>query len=329
MRWKKYSIKTTQEAEELISAMLMEMGIDGVLIEDKAPVPESANGGLFGDVLPDMPEDDHLAEVSFFIDYDEISDAEEEKLLSDVKAGLEEMRSYANVGEASVTKSVTEDIDWINNWKEHFESFEIDDIKIVPSWLEEEVDEKDYSMVLTIDPGTAFGTGKHETTQLAIKLIRKNLERGDAMLDVGTGSGILGIVSLKDGAGYVYGTDIDEMAFPALADNIEKNDIDKELFDYVMEDVIADDAARKNTLAVLSKKTGKEKYDIVVSNIIAEILSELIPNVPEMLKDGGWFVGSGILREKESLVRNALEGAGFTIEEVMYLGEWCGISARL
>ena len=330
MKWRKISITTTEEAEDLVAAMLDELGFEGVLIEDKAPVDPAANGGLFGDVLPDLPEDDHLAVVSSFIeDTPDRSPEEEKEMLARIEEELASMRAFCDIGEGRVSVSETEDKDWINNWKNYFHAFSVDDIRIIPTWEEEEVPEaeKTASMILRIDPGTAFGTGKHETTQLAIRQIRKYMKDGDTMLDIGTGSGILGIIALKSGASFVYGTDIDEMAFPALEKNLADNGIDDACFVRVQRDLITDAAAVTEAAAAVGKDGKEGRYDIVVSNIIAEILAKLTPIVPGLLRDGGIYITSGILREKESIVREACEKAGLTVKETTYQGDWCSVTA--
>ncbi len=332
MKWRKISVHTTEEAEDIVAAMLNDLGFEGVLIEDRAPVDPASNGGLFGDVLPDLPEDDHLAVVSSFTEALPDRDIEEEnEMIARIAEELEAMRAFCDIGEGRITLSETEDKDWINNWKNYFHAFSIDDIRIVPSW-EDVTDadtQTDPSMVLRIDPGTAFGTGKHETTQLAIRQIRSLINAGDTMLDIGTGSGILGIIALRSGASFVYGTDIDEMAFPALEKNLADNGVDGSDFVRVRRDLITDEDARKEALlAIPGSLPGQEKrYDIVVSNIIAEILEKLTPFVPGLLKDGGIYITSGILREKEDIVCTACRKAGLVVVAVTYQGDWCSVTA--
>ena len=330
MKWRKYTIHTLEGAEEPISGMLYDMGITAVEIEDKVPVPPEASGNLFGDVVPQMPENDPTASISFYTEWeDERKDADRERaLLTEVHARLQGMRAFLDIGEGTITTDETEDTDWINRWKEYFHRFYVDDIEIIPSWEEENAD-PDAKMVLRIDPGTAFGTGKHETTQLAIRQLRKTLEEekygraGAHVLDIGTGSGILGIIALKSGASFVYGTDIDPVAFPALEENLARNDLEHASFTRALQDVITDENARE---AVRSASKGG--YDIVTANIIAEILTSLTPFVPSFLRDGGIYITSGILREKEEMVRKAIEDAGLEVAAVTYQGEWCSVTAK-
>ena len=352
MEWIKYTIRTTEEAEDLLLAELADLGIESVEIEDLAPPDPAANGGLFGDVLPDLPEDDGLASVSFYLDEKQPED-ERTALLASVRERIESLREFTDVGEGTIFTSRTEEEDWINNWKQYFHAFSVDDIRIIPSWEESEEDGSDHAMLLHIDPGTAFGTGKHASTQLAIRLLRKYLKTGDAVLDVGTGSGILGIIALKSGAAYVCGTDIDPVAFPALAENVEKNGLADAPFDALQVNIITEEEGRdqvrralrtfRNTSATekpvpdcseqsdTTKESGSLKedgYDLVVANMIAEIIAELTPFVPEQLASGGIYITSGILREKEAVVRSALDRAGFEILEVLPMDEWCAVAAR-
>ncbi len=314
MKWKKFTIHTTSDAEDLVSGMLYELGITSIEIADKKPVMPEENGGYFGEVVPEMPEDDHKAEVMFYTD----EDTNVEELIAQVKEGLTDLKSYADIGEGSVTEDSTDEEDWVNNWKQYFHSFSIDDIYIEPTWEEgteeEEAAKKDASMILKIDPGTAFGTGKHETTQLAIRALRKYVKEGDEFLDIGTGSGILGIIALKSGAKHVFGTDLDDNTLPAITDNLKQNGISDEQFTRILGNIIDEKEAQD--------AVGYHKYDVVVANIIAEILAEITPHVPPTLKDGGIYITSGILSDRENLVIEAGEKAGLSVVEVNRMGDW-------
>lgn len=309
MKWFKYTINTTEAAEDYICSMLTSIGIIGVEIEDLMPVSAEESGGLFGDVVPDLPEDDGKARVSFYL----AEESDQEETLEQVRNGLMSLRTWTDIGEGTITTDVTEDKDWINNWKKYFHQFRIDDIVITPSWEEDEVPE-DAGMVLHIDPGTAFGTGKHESTQLAIRALRKYIEPGMDILDVGTGSGILGIIALKSGAGHVFGTDLDPNTIPAISENLENNSINDEVFDRVIGNLIDDPE--------IQDAAGYEKYDIALANIIAEILAPLTPEIPRHLKKGGLYITSGILHEREELVIDAARKAGMDVVEINRMGDW-------
>ena len=316
MEWKKFTITAPDTAEELICGMLAGMGYDSVEIEDSVPVGPEESGGLFGDVVPDMTGGDGKARISFYTE----ADADSGDVTGQIRRGLLELASFADIGACSVAESSTKEEDWINNWKEHFHRFRVDDIVIEPTWEAGTGEYGDAAMVLRIDPGTAFGTGAHESTQIAIRALRKYLKPGDRVLDIGTGSGILGIVSLKSGAESVFGTDLDPNTIPAIEDNLAQNGIDREKFTYVIGN-IADDPA-------VAGQAGFERYDITAANIIAEILTGITPVVPRHLKKGGLYITSGILTEKEPLVLEAAEKAGLSYVETIRMGEWSGIIFR-
>ncbi len=316
MKWNKFTVDTTTEAVDFISELFAEIGIDGIEIEDNIPLTEKETKGMFIDILPELPPDEGLAKVSFYLD--DTYDVED--TLRQVREGLEEINLFVNAGSMEIHASETEDKDWINNWKQYFKPFTVDDMLIKPTW--EEIPEGDQDkLLIQIDPGTAFGTGKHETTQLCIRAIRKYVKDGDMVLDVGTGSGILGIVALKLGAGHVAGTDLDENAINAVHENIAANGIDPKEFD-VMTGNLIDDPAIKDAC-------GYECYDIVVANILADVIIPLQAEVPPHLKKGGLFISSGIIDMKEEAVRQALlSNKELEIIEVNHQGEWVSFVAR-
>ena len=316
MEWKRFTIHTTEEAEEPVTALLAELGIEAVEVTDKRPFSAEESGGLYGDVVPEMPEDDHLAELSFYME----KDADCDSLLKELRSRLEALRNTMDIGSGRIEESVTREEDWINNWKDYFHSFRVDDILIRPSWESDKTEAGDAAMVLEIDPGTAFGTGAHESTQLAIRALRKYLKSGDSFLDIGTGSGILGIIALKSGASEVFGTDLDPNTLPAIEENLEANGLSDSHFVRVLGN-IADDPA-------VQEAAGFVHYDVVAANIIAEILSEITPRVPAHLKEGGYYITSGILEGHEDIVIDAAEKAGLRVTEINRLGEWMSIVFR-
>ena len=270
---------------------------------------------MFVDIMPEGPADDGIAYLSFYLE----EDADRENILKNVKNVLEELRSFTDIGEGSIEESWTEDKDWINNWKEYFHQFYVDDILIVPSWEEVKAEDKD-KMILHIDPGTAFGTGMHETTQLVIRQLKKYVKKGAEILDVGTGSGILGIVALKLGAAHVTGTDLDPCAVPAVAENKEANNISDEAFDMLIGNIIDDKEVQD--------QVGYEKYDVVTANILADVLVPLTPVIVHQMKKGAYYITSGILDVKEEVVAEAVRKAGLTLVEVTRQGEWVSVTAR-
>ena len=168
MKWNQFRLKTTTEAEDVVSSILADLGVEGVQIEDKVPLTESDKEQMFVDILPDIAEDDGVAYLTFYLDIEEDVEAK----MEEIKQELEEMRDFMDLGELTIEASETEDIDWVNNWKKYFHQFYIDDVLIIPSWEEVKEEDKD-KMIIHIDPGTAFGTGMHETTQLCVRAMKK------------------------------------------------------------------------------------------------------------------------------------------------------------
>lgn len=316
MKWSKFTLTTTTEAVDLISNLFDEIGIEGIEIEDNIPLTAAETKGMFIDILPELPPDEGVAKVSFYLD--DISDLE--RILEEIEQGLDELSAFVDVGERTIVASETEDKDWINNWKQYFKPFTVDDILIKPTW-EEIPEEHQDKLLIQIDPGTAFGTGQHETTQLCIRQLRKYITEETRILDVGTGSGILGITALKLGAREVFGTDLDENAIVAVRENLEANQISPDSFCVLQGNIIDDQAVQD--------QAGYECYDIVVANILADVIILLQKEIPAHLKKGGIFITSGIINMKEEAVKAALaENEALEVIETTYQGEWVSITAR-
>lgn len=325
MKWMKFRIKTVVEAEDIIISELYDRGLEGAQIEDKVPLTPLEKEQMFVDILPDGPEDDGIAYLSFFVEEKEDGALEimgerttREAVLEKVREELETLRQFCDIGEGSISVEETEDIDWINNWKQYFHQFYIDDILVIPSWEDVSVEDKG-RMVLHIDPGTAFGTGMHETTQLCIRQLRKYIAPGARLLDVGTGSGILAILSLMFGAGHAVGTDLDPCVAEAVEQNCSANDIDPSRFEMMIGNLITEKAVQD--------RVGYDCYDIVVANILADVLIALTPVVVGQLKKGGIYITSGIIDDKEQVVVEAVEAAGLKVLEVNRQGEWVSVTA--
>lgn len=315
MKWNQFRLKTTTEAEDIVSSMLMDLGIQGVQIEDRIPLTEEDKEQMFVDILPDIPEDDGTAYLTFYLDEEEDAGT----ILARVRRELEEMKSYVDVGECVIEESQTEDVDWVNNWKQYFHQFTIDDILVIPSW--EDVKEEDSKkMIIHIDPGTAFGTGMHETTQLCIRQLKKYVKPGMEILDVGCGSGILGMIALKFGAGHSVGTDLDPCAIDATHENMAANGIEKEQYEVMIGNIIDD--------VKVQDAAGYGRYDIVAANILADVLVPLTPVVTAHMKPGGIYITSGIIEEKEDVVVEAVKAAGLAVLEVNHQGEWVSVTAK-
>lgn len=315
MRWNKFTLKTLSAVEDIVISTLAEAGVEGVEIEDKVPLTEQDKQQMFVDILPEGPADDGIAYLNFYLDEDE----DKEALLERVREELEELRSFMDIGECTITESQTEDKDWINNWKQYFHQFYVDDILIIPSW-EEVKPEDENKMIIHIDPGTAFGTGMHETTQLCMRQLKKYVTADTQMLDVGTGSGILSIVALKLGAEHAVGTDLDPCAISAAKENLETNDIPDGKMDVLIGNIIDDKEVQD--------AVGYEKYDIVAANILADVLVPLTPVIVHQMKKGGIYITSGIIDEKETVVVDAVQAAGLEVLEVTHQGEWVSVTAR-
>lgn len=330
MKWKKLTLETTTEAVDLVSSMLDEIGIQGIEIEDKVPITEEEKQRMFIDILPDLGPDDGVANVNFYLDVEE----DENEIILKVKEGLEELSAFVNIGSGEIKASETEDKDWMNNWKEFFKPFRVDDtIVIKPTW-ETLSEVKDTDLVIEIDPGTAFGTGSHETTKLCILNMKKYMKPGDNLLDLGCGSGILSIIGMKLGAKLAVATDIDENAVNASVENAEVNHLNVKrlegsdtvlrnegLLELLDGNVIDDVNLRKNI--------GQNCYDVVVSNILADVIIPLSDVVAEFMKPDGVWISSGIIDMKEEEVKQALDKNGFDIVEVTKMGDWVSIVAKV
>lgn len=335
MKWLRFRIKTITEAEDILISSLYDIGLEGAQIEDKIPLSAWEKEQMFVDIFPDQPEDDGIAYLSFFLEEKEgdemaegsrypilLSGDEEvtaEEILTRAYAVLEEVKEFMEIGEGSITLEETEDLDWINNWKQYFHQFTIDDVLVIPSW--EEVEEQDQDkIILHIDPGTAFGTGMHDTTQLCIRQLRKYITPETVLLDVGTGSGILAILSLMFGAKKAVGTDLDPCAAEAVKENMAVNGIAWDDFSMMIGNIITDKQVQD--------QVGYERYDIVVANILAEVLVELTPVIVNQLKKGGIYITSGIIDDKEDTVISVVKAAGLEVLDVTYQGEWVSVTAR-
>lgn len=326
MKWRKYTVTTTTQAEDLVSSMLTDLGAEGVQIEDNVQLSEDDTKAMFVDILPELPPDDGTAKVSFFLEEDASGIhypdgiSGEEDLMAKIASGLSDLKLFVDTGEGSITCGDTEDKDWINNWKQYFKPFMVNDIVIKPTW-EKVPDDMQGRMVVDIDPGTAFGTGSHETTQLVIKQMEKYINSDTELLDVGCGSGILSVIGLMLGAGHVLGTDLDPNAIIATQENMEANGIESDRYE-VIEGNIIDDKK-------IQDYAGYEKYDVVTANILADIIIPLLGEIAVHMKHGAVIITSGIIDMKEQAVRAAFESnREFEIVETTYQGEWVSITAR-
>lgn len=319
MKWTKITIETTTEATDMISYALGEFGVEGIEVEDNIPLSEADKKAMFIDIVPELPPDDGIAKISCYID----GGTDVQGLCRYIEEQLEEMSAYMNTGSGRIFIGETEDKDWINNWKEFFHPFRLEEnIVIQPTWTES-ADVNEGDIIINIDPGTAFGTGSHETTKLCISSLKKyiNPDGKTKVLDAGCGSGILSIIALKLGACRVYGIDIDELAVKASKENLERNQIPEERYEIIKGDVIGD-REFADSIADIGQ------YDIVVANILADVIIPLSGVIRPFMKEDGVFITSGIINTKETDVKEALEVNGFEIVDVDHMGEWTAIVAK-
>lgn len=317
MEWTKVIIDTTVEAVDSITWFLGEMEIYSVEIEDHLPLTEEERREMYVDLLPDeIAPNDGKAKVSFYLEEDSNLD----EIVKNVKKELKELSTYMNIGSGEVTIDSTKEEDWVNNWKQYFKPFYVDDhIMVKPTWeVVENVPEGD--LIVEIDPGTAFGTGSHETTKLCMRQLKKYVKNDTVLLDVGCGSAILSILGLKLGAKYAVDTDIDPNAVRAANENFEVNHLEKDQYKVLLGNILEDEQMREDL--------GSECYDIVVANILADVIIPLSSLVPQFLKEDGVFISSGIINTKEEDVKQAILDAGMEIMEISHMGDWVSITAK-
>lgn len=323
MIWKKLTIETTTEAVDMISYTLGELGVEGIEVEDKIPLSEEDRKAMFIDILPELPEDDGVALISCYIDD---PDRDVGAFVKQLQEELEQIRQFMDIGTGTITVGETEDKDWINNWKEYFHPFRLENILIKPTWIDAaEVEKQPGDIMVEIDPGTAFGTGAHETTKLCIAQLRKYLNGRQEVFDVGCGSGILSIIAVKLGARQVFGMDIDPLAVEASYENIAVNHISREQAVFVQGNLLEE----SDPSALISAGRLEKQYDIVVANILADVIIPLSAKVGQYLKPEGIFIASGIINTKEGAVREALTTQGFQIIETTYMKDWVCMTAQL
>ena len=327
MKWMSIRIKTTTDAEDLIIGSLYLRGLEGAQIEDHIPLTPLEKEQMFVDILPETQEDDGTAYLTFYVEMEPdgrvlLNDTPytSDEVRAMIEEELEELSCFdMDLGDLTLTIDETEDIDWINNWKKYFHQFTIDDLLVIPSWETVAPEDAD-KRILHIDPGTAFGTGMHETTQLCIREMKKHITPDTKLLDIGTGSGILGIIALMYGIGSVRATDLDPCAVPAVDDNLTNNHIDKALFELKIGNIIDD--------SEVQDWAGYDTYDVVMANILADVLVPLMPAAVRACKRGGVIITSGIIEGKENLVADAMRECGLTVESITSQGEWRSVTGR-
>ena len=333
MKWTKLTLNTTTEALDYLGAIAMDLGLEGFEIEDNVPLSEEDKKRMFIDILPTLPPDDGRARVSFYVS----EDTDTEKLLEDIKREASDYESFCDFGEMTFAVGTTDDSDYINNWKKYFKSFRVNDrLVIKPTWEDEAPMATPSDTVIEIDPGTAFGTGAHETTKLCLLSMCEFMKKGDTCIDIGCGSGILSIASILLGARKAFGFDVDDNASKISVENAGINGIPaeyRESFENCELDKINDGSILFATGNPLESKElppslESHTFDFTAANILADVIIPLAPYARKLTKKDGIITCSGILTTKEASVARALEENGFTIVKIERMGEWSGITAR-
>lgn len=317
MKWNKITIDTTVEATDMISYELSEMGIEGIEVEDHVPLTEEERKKMYVDLLPDeIAPNDGKAKISCYIEPEE----DLESISLKIREMLSDISRFLDIGAGTLSYGETEDKDWINNWKQFFKPFRLDDTIIIkPTWEKAENVGPD-DIIVEIDPGTAFGTGSHETTRLCISQIKRFLKPGAKVLDLGCGSGILSIIALKLGAGSVVGTDIDPNAIIATQENLAVNHVEDGKMTAYEGNLLENEE--------LCQRIGDGQYDIVVANILADVIIPLSGIARRFMKKDGYFITSGIINTKAEEVEQVMRDNGFTIVDVIPMGEWVSIVGK-
>ena len=327
MKWNVIRIRTTNDVTDYLAGILFDLGFTGIEVTDTVQLSEQEKKAMFIDFLPELDESDKTAVVTCYTE----ENVDPGQAILQIREELEEYRAFLNPDAVSFETGVTEDTDWINNWKQFFKSFAVDeDIYIKPTWepMKEEFKDK---LVIEIDPGTAFGTGSHETTRLAIANMKKYLKPGDRLLDIGTGSGILSVIGMKLGAGKAIGTDIDPIAVRVAGENAEANGLS--VFAGAVSEV-PDGSVAFYTGNMLDDEAfcvpfSEQKYPIVVANILADVIIPLAPVVRRFLLPGGVFVCSGIINLMEEKTKKALTDLGYEILNEERMNDWVSYAVRL
>jgi ribosomal protein L11 methyltransferase len=309
MKWSEISIHTAQEAVEPISNILHEAGASGVEIEDYADFIKEREL-QFGEIY-ELDPNDYPAEGVVVKAYFPMNETLDDTIGS-IKAAINHLASYdIELGPNVVTLSEVHEEDWATSWKKYYHPVKVSDtFTIVPTW--EEYTPSAGERIIELDPGMAFGTGTHPTTVMCIRALERTVQKGDHVIDVGTGSGILSIAAAKLGAASVQAYDLDDVAVKSARMNVELNRA---------ENIVT---VKQNNL--LNGVEGP--VDLIVANLLAEIILLFPEDAARVVKPNGLFITSGIIQAKEKEVSYALEQAGFTIEEVMRMEDWIAIIAR-
>lgn len=335
MKYTQFTIKTTTKDADLVSVLLMDVGICDVQIENNVQLTDEELNQMYADFKKELPEDDGSCDVIFY--REEESPEEGLSFRQELTDLLKEAPDIYGIDPVTFECKDTDSADWENNWKEYFKPFRVDQILIAPTWeaipdspdvLEnkggaDQMEElSDPEIIIRIDPGMAFGTGTHETTRLCLRGLVQYIQEGDRVLDLGCGSGILGIGSIKLGAASVTSVDIDEQAVKVAIENYEVNQVPSEQSTFYIGDVVSD-------VDLKAKILQDGTYDVVAVNILAEVIAQMLPALDQYLKTGGILIMSGILQEKEDLICSGIKAnPSLDLIDVVPDGDWVRVTAR-
>lgn len=309
MNWIEYSIMINKEAEPVVTALLNELGANGVVIEDSSEL-EKEHIDVYGEIYELNPKDypEHDIRVKCYFNELVFTDSLEQEIKDSI-AHVEGINSEI----LSFSKTIIKESDWENEWKNYFHPFKASErFAIVPSWEEDTYDNQDDDLCIKLDPGMAFGTGDHPTTSMCLKHIEEVVKPNHKIIDVGTGSGILSIGCHLLGVQSIKAVDLDELAIKVAKENFEKNNCEQ--------DILAE------TGNLLTEET--EQYDVIIANILAHIIDLMIEDSYARLDDNGYFITSGIIEEKSDEIIEKLKETGYTIEKVLREDGWVSIRAR-
>ena len=311
MNWNEISVSTTTLAVEIISNIFIELGSKGVMIEDPSDFHLQGQDPLAWDYMEkevfDFGHED-VRVIGYFSSEEDINEK-----ISEIEKRLDYVKSLGlDTGTLEIYKREVKQENWENEWKKYFNVQKVSDsIVIKPSW--EEYTAKEGEKIIDIDPGMAFGTGTHETTRMCINAIEKYMNKGDSLIDIGCGSGILSIAAAHLGAEKVIAVDLDKLAVKVSKENVNLNEFSNTI-----------DVRYGDLTDVID-----EKADVIVANIIADIIAKLSENIADFIKDGGYFISSGIINDKKDFVISKLKENNFDIIEENNDGEWNCIVSKV
>lgn len=337
MKWIQYQIHTTTDAVDLIGELLCEIGIQGFEISDHVPLTPEEEKQMYTDIPASLAPDDGTATITFYTEGENSDEEKEfystgsslrderlskailpqspEELIASLQQKITDLRNYCSFPEPAIDYSIQDDSQWKDTWKDNFKAFRVaDDIIIKPVWEDTPDFATAADTIIQIEPGSAFGTGTHETTKLCLLSLRKYLSENTTILDAGCGSGILAISALLSGASRAFCLDIDPAAVRGTLENAARNNLQADRIQAVHGNIL-EDAAMIHSLC-------PEPFDIAVANILADVIIPLTDYIRPFLKEQGFFISSGILAEKADDVEQALRNNHFKILEKNTLGEW-------